>query len=88
MAKIEIYTTLICPYCNSAKELLTKKGVSYSEIRIEGNPDKMKEAKRRSGGRMTVPQIFINDVHVGGFDELSALDRAGELDRILENDAG
>lgn len=83
MAKIEIYTTLICPYCNSAKDLLTKKGVSYSEIRIEGNPELMVEAKKRSGGRMTVPQIFIDNQHVGGYDELNALDREGKLDQLL-----
>lgn len=83
MSKIEIYTTLICPYCNSAKDLLTKKGVSFSEIRIEGNPDLMAEAKKRSGGRMTVPQIFIDDKHVGGYDELNALDQEGKLDQLL-----
>lgn len=83
MPKIEVYTTLTCPYCTNAKELLTKKGVSFSEIRIEGNPEMMTEAKKRSGGRRTVPQIFIDDVHVGGYDELKALDRDGKLDPML-----
>lgn len=83
MANVEIYTTLTCPYCKSAKDLLEKKGVSYSERRIEGDPDMMAEAKKRSGGRRTVPQIFINDAHVGGYDELSALDREGRLDAML-----
>lgn len=83
MATIEIYTTLSCPYCVSAKDLLTRKGVSFSEIRIEGNPEKMAEAKKRSGGRMTVPQIFIDNVHVGGYDELKALDNAGKLDSMI-----
>ena len=83
MAKIEIYSTIACPYCVSAKDLLSRKGVSYTEFRIEGNPELMAEAKKRSGGRMTVPQIFIDDKHVGGFDELNALDRAGKLDQIL-----
>ncbi len=83
MAAIELYTTLACPYCTGAKDLLTKKGVSFSEIRIEGNPDMMAEAKKRSGGRMTVPQIFIDNVHIGGYDELRALDREGKLDRMI-----
>lgn len=83
MANVEIYTTLTCPYCKSAKDLLEKKGVSYSERRIEGDPDLMAEAKKRSGGRRTVPQIFINGEHVGGYDELSALDRKGRLDAML-----
>ena len=83
MSKIEIYSTIACPYCVSAKDLLSRKGVSFTEFRIEGNPELMAEAKKRSGGRMTVPQIFIDDKHVGGFDELNALDRAGKLDQIL-----
>ncbi len=83
MAVIEIYTTLACPYCTGAKDLLTRKGVSFTEIRIEGSPEKMAEAKKRSGGRMTVPQIFIDNVHVGGYDELNALDRGGKLDPML-----
>lgn len=83
MATIEIYTTLSCPYCVGAKDLLTRKGVSFSEIRIEGNPEKMADAKKRSGGRMTVPQIFIDNVHVGGYDELKALDQAGKLDSMI-----
>lgn len=83
MAKVEIYTTLACPYCTSAKELLSKKGVSFSEYRIEGDPDRMSEAKKRSGGRMTVPQIFIDDAHVGGYDELSALEKEGKLGPML-----
>ncbi len=83
MAKVEIYTTLACPYCVNAKDLLSRKGVAFSEYRVEGNPDLMAEAKKRSGGRMTVPQIFIDDEHIGGYDELSALDRAGKLKPML-----
>ena len=83
MAKVEIYTTGTCPYSLKAKELLEGKGVSYSEFRIEGDPDRTAEAKQRSGGRETVPQIFIDNEHVGGYHELKTMDREGKLDRML-----
>jgi len=83
MAKIEIYSTTVCPYCNSAKKLLAKKGMQYAEIMVDQNPDEFATMLQRSNGRRTVPQIFINDTHIGGFDDISALDAAGELDPIL-----
>lgn len=83
MAGVEMYTTRVCPYCVRAKELLEAKGVDYAEIAVDGDPDRMSEAVKRSGGRKTVPQIFIGDWHVGGYDELNALERKGELDQLL-----
>lgn len=75
MAKIEIYTTRACPYCRMAKSLLENKQVDYGEISVDGDSDKMAEAVSRSEGRRTVPQIFIDDKHVGGYDELNALEK-------------
>lgn len=83
MAEVEIYTTRVCPYCIMAKELLDDKGVDYREIAVDGNPDRMNEAIERSGGKKTVPQIFIDTCHIGGYDELNALDQAGELKQML-----
>ena len=83
MAKVEIYTTLICPYSLKAKELLKEKGVFFSEFCIEGNRELTAEAKQRSGGRETVPQVFIDNEHVGGYHELSAMELEGKLDRML-----
>ncbi|MGM0452130.1 MAG: glutaredoxin 3 [Thermodesulfobacteriota bacterium] len=83
MAKVEIYTTRVCPYCIRAKELLEDKGADYTEIAVDGDPDRMSEAVKRSGGRKTVPQIFIDDQHVGGYDELDALERKGGLNQML-----
>lgn len=81
MAEIEIYTTPICPYCIRAKALLDKKGVAYREIDVStGSRDVMSQ---RAGGRTSVPQIFINGDHIGGCDDLHALDAAGELDSKL-----
>ena len=82
MASIEMYTKPVCPYCDAAKRLLASKGQTWSEIDIEADPARRDEMIRRTG-RRTVPQIFIGDRHVGGFDDLSALDRAGELDPLL-----
>ena len=87
MAKIEMYTTAVCPYCVAAKGLLTRKGVSHvEEIRVDLSPDRRDEMMSRSK-RRTVPQIFIDGVHVGGHDELVALDRAGKLDPMLAGSA-
>ena len=83
MAKIEIYTKMTCGYCFRAKHLLSSKGVSFDETDITlGGPGR-EEMIQRSGGRMTVPQIFINDEHIGGSDELAELERAGKLDALL-----
>ena len=83
MAKVEIYTTMFCPYCARAKALLQKKGASYTEYDIEAETALREEMIRRAGGRSTVPQIFIDGAHIGGSDELAALDRVGQLDARL-----
>ena len=81
--KIVIYTADNCPYCTMAKKLLDSKGLSYSEINIANDSEKRKALMQKSGGRRTVPQIFINDEHIGGCDELMALESAGHLDALL-----
>ncbi|MGH7014923.1 MAG: glutaredoxin 3 [Stellaceae bacterium] len=83
MAKVELYTTMFCPYCTRARNLLHKKGVSFADIDVMGDGDKRAEMIARAGGRRTVPQIFIDDRHIGGSDELVALDRDGKLDPLL-----
>lgn len=83
--KVIMYTTLFCPYCVRAKKLLKSKGVSFDEIRVDGEPKLRKEMERRSR-RQTVPQIFVGDTHVGGYDDLSALNRKGELDTLLQQE--
>lgn len=83
MAKIEIYTTPFCPYCARAVALLTRKGVSFEEKDSPHGSANRAEAIERSGGRTTVPQIFIDGRHIGGSDDLMALDRAGKLDPLL-----
>jgi glutaredoxin 3 len=83
MPPVEIYTTRYCPYCHAAKALLTRKGVSYSEIDVGRDWERRAEMIQRANGRMTVPQIFVGRVHVGGSDELHALERAGKLDPLL-----
>jgi glutaredoxin 3 len=83
MAAVEIYTIQYCPYCEEAKDLLCRKGVSFAEIDVSGNRDRRKEMIKRANGRSTYPQIFIGATHVGGFDELYALDEAGKLDPLL-----
>lgn len=82
MKKIIIYTIKICPYCERAKRLLTQKGVKYEEISAE-DEDVRLEMIEKSGGRRTVPQIFIGDEHVGGCDDLYALEKAGKLDAMF-----
>ena len=82
MSKVLIYTTAICPYCIRAKQLLQRKGVEFEEIRIDSDYEQMQIMMERSR-RHTVPQIFIDDYHVGGFDEIAALDARGELDSLL-----
>ena len=83
MADVVIYTKPGCPYCYSAMALLKKKGVDYTEIVASNDPEKKAEMIQRSGGGMTFPQVFINDQHVGGSDDLHALDRQGKLDPLL-----
>ena len=83
MARVEIYSTMFCPYCARAKSLLSRKGVKFENIDIMMEPDKRDEMLKRAGGRTSVPQIFIDGQHVGGSDDLAALDRAGKLDPML-----
>jgi glutaredoxin 3 len=83
MPDIEVYTTPICPYCLSAKRLLRRKGVDFLEINVAGDRKRRAEMTERANGRSTVPQIFIDNTHVGGCDDLHALDEAGELDCLL-----
>ena len=82
MAKVTIYTKRYCPYCIRAVYLLTKKGVDFTEIEAAFDPDKRQEMMQRSG-RATFPQIFVGDVHVGGCDDMMALERDGKLDPLL-----
>jgi glutaredoxin 3 len=88
MAGVDIYTIMYCPYCEGAKELLSSKGVSFHEIDASGNRDIRQQMIERSGGRSTFPQIFIGDTHVGGCDDLYALDAAGKLDPLLAQAKG
>ena len=83
MAQVELYTTMFCPYCSRARALLQRKGVSFVEVDVGEHPERRPEMVQRAGGRTTVPQIFIDGEHVGGCDELVALDRAGRLDPKL-----
>jgi glutaredoxin 3 len=78
-----MYTTAICPYCVAAKNLLKQKGLDYSEIRVDTDPVRREEMLARTGGRRTVPQIFVNGILVGGFDDLVAADRSGKLAEIV-----
>lgn len=83
MKSVEIYTTPICGYCAMAKRLLDQKGVDYTEVNVMGNMEAMTTMIQRANGGRTVPQIFVGDTHVGGSDELHALERAGKLDPLL-----
>jgi glutaredoxin 3 len=83
MPRIVIYTTPFCPYCVRAKRLLTQKGATFQEIDVSGDWQARAKLAQKAGGLITVPQIWIGDVHVGGSDELHALDRAGKLDALL-----
>lgn len=82
MKPVRMYTTRICPFCVMAKRLLQSKGVSYEEIRVDEDPG-IRQEMMRVTGRRTVPQIFVGETHVGGFDDLSALEHAGKLDPLL-----
>ena len=83
MSKIQIYTTPICPYCVRAKALLKKKGAEFEEIDVFMDSDKRDEMQKRAQGGRTVPQIFIGETHVGGCDDLYALESRGQLDPLL-----
>lgn len=84
MQSVELYTKSTCGFCHAAKRLLSSKGVSFSEVDIGRNPDKRAEMIQRSNGGRTVPQIFIGDTHVGGCDDLFALESAGKLAALLK----
>ncbi len=83
MKAVEIYTSPTCGYCHMAKRLLTAKGVTFTEIDLSRQPEKRQEMLGRARGRHTVPQIFVGDTHIGGCDELHALERSGKLDPLL-----
>ena len=84
MAEVTIYTRMMCGYCAAAKRLLDSKGVAYTEHDASYSPELRREMIQRANGGSTFPQIFVGDVHVGGCDDLHALDAAGKLDRLLE----
>jgi glutaredoxin 3 len=86
MASVEIYTRKFCSYCYQAKELLSRKGVAFREIDVTGNADVRLQMNERAQGRNTLPQIFIDSKHVGGCDDLYALEDAGELDALLQSE--
>lgn len=81
--EIVMYSTTICPYCDRARALLQRKHASFREIKVDVQPEQRDIMLQRSGGRRTVPQIFIGERHIGGFDDLRALDQAGQLDSLL-----
>ena len=87
MANVEMYMTRVCPYCSMAEALLRSKGVEPEKILVDEHPEERGRMLERSGGKRTVPQIFINGRHIGGFDELKAVDQAGELDPRLQQGA-
>lgn len=84
MATVVVYSSPFCPYCFRAKDLLEEKGVAFVDIDVISEPGRRREMVERAKGRNTVPQIFIGDRHVGGSDDLAALERNGELDKLLE----
>ena len=83
MKPVEIYTSPMCGFCHAAKRLLTQKGIAFSEIDVWADPSRKPEMMSRANGRHTVPQIFVGETHVGGCDDLYALERAGKLDALL-----
>ncbi|MFN7518934.1 MAG: glutaredoxin 3 [Dolichospermum sp.] len=82
-AKVEIYTWSTCPFCLRAKNLLNNKGVNFTEYSIDGDEDARAKMAQRANGRRSLPQIFINDHHIGGCDDIHGLDRQGKLDEML-----
>lgn len=85
MKKVTVYTTNYCPYCKSAKQLLKNKGVAFEEVDMTDDQELRMQIMEKSGGRRTVPQIFIGDQPIGGFDDVNALDKAGTLDEMLKD---
>ena len=83
MQDVELYTSPLCGFCHAAKRLLNSKGVSFTEIDVLADPKRKAEMIDRAGGARTVPQIFVGETHVGGCDDLYALDRSGKLDPLL-----
>jgi len=83
MSKVVVYTKAWCPYCVAAKQLLARKNAAFEEISVDGDAAAQRAMAQRAGGRSTVPQIFVGETHVGGCDDLHALDRAGRLDALL-----
>lgn len=83
MKTVEIYTSPLCGFCHAAKRLLSQKGVDFSEVDVLANPDRKPEMIQRANGGRTVPQIFVNDIHVGGCDDLYEMERRGALDKLL-----
>ena len=83
MTNIDIYTTRFCPFCVRAKQLLTSKGLKFNEIPVDGKPDLRAQMTQKAGGQHTVPQIWVNGIHVGGCTDLMAAEQSGELDRLL-----
>ena len=83
MSGVVVYSSRFCPYCHAAKRLLSARGVAFEEIDVDLHPERRAEMSERAGGRRTVPQIFAGDRHVGGCDDLYALDRSGSLDALL-----
>ena len=88
MAKIVIYSTKTCPYCERAKHLLEKKNQEWKEIDVSQDDVVLEEMIKKAGGKRTVPQLFIDDKHIGGFDDLNALNLKGELDKLLGKSTG
>ena len=85
MAQVTVYSGPFCPFCDRAKMLLKQKGVAFEDFDVKGDTAKLKEMLQKSGGKRTIPQIFINGQHIGGCDDLYALDSAGKLDALLAN---
>jgi glutaredoxin 3 len=83
MARVVMYSTQYCPYCVQAKRLLTKKGVSFEEVDVSRDPELRRTVIQKSGGRLTVPQIFVDDAYIGDCDGIYALEKAGKLDAAL-----
>jgi glutaredoxin 3 len=84
MPNVEIYTSPLCGFCHAAKRLLTDKGIAFTEYDVMRVPEKRQEMLSRANGRHTVPQIFIGDRHIGGYDDMAALERDGKLDPLLQ----
>jgi glutaredoxin 3 len=85
--RVVIYGDEYCAYCAAARMLFTRKGVPFEDVVVSRDPARFDEMLAKSGGRRSIPQVFIADVHIGGFDDLSSLDKSGELDKLLAGDA-